>query len=59
MFRQFLKNPKYILKEAYRTVTSSYRLFATFSFVAHNINNFKNFHGVRSFWNPDKVLERD
>ncbi|MFX1493207.1 MAG: B12-binding domain-containing radical SAM protein [Promethearchaeota archaeon] len=59
MFRQFLRNPKYILKEAYRTVTSLYRLFASFSFVANNMNNFRDFHGVKSFWNPDKVLDRD
>jgi len=55
MLKQFFTNPKYMLKALYRTNTSSYRLFSSIKIFTHNIKNFKDFHGVKSFWNPDNV----
>ena len=55
MLKQFFTNPNYLLKVSYRTFTSLYRFFTSFKFLTLNIKNFKNYHGVRSFWNPDNV----
>lgn len=55
MLKQFFTNPNYILKVSYRTFTSLYRFFTSFKVLTLNIKNFKNYHGVRSFWNPDNV----
>lgn len=55
MFTQFFRNPKYLLKEFFRTTTSSYRMISTLRFLAYNIKNYKDYHGVKSFWNPDNV----
>ena len=55
MLYQFFTNPKYILKETFRSITSSYRILSVRRFFAHNIKNFKDFHGVKSIWNPENV----
>jgi len=55
MLKQFFMNPQYVLKTFYRTGTSLYRFFTMFRFLKNNLNNFKDFHGVISFWNPDNV----
>ena len=55
MLRQFFLNPKYMLKMLYRSSTSYYKFISAIKMVSYNINNFKDFHGVKSFWNPDNV----
>ena len=55
MLKQFFMNPKYMLKAIYRTTTGSYKLISLINILIHNIKNFKDFHGVKSFWNPDNV----
>ena len=55
MLKQFFLNPKYILKASYRTFTSLFRLISSIKILSHNIKNFKDFHGVKSFWDPDNV----
>jgi radical SAM superfamily enzyme YgiQ (UPF0313 family) len=55
MLRQFFMNPKYILKALYRSVTSYYKITTVFNILIQNLRNFEDFHGLRSFWNPDNV----
>ena len=55
MLKQFFMNPKYILKALYRSVTSYYKITTVFNILIQNIRNFEDFHGLRSFWNPDNV----
>ena len=55
MLKQFFMNPKYIFKAMYRTIKSSYKFVSLINILIHNIKNFKDFHGVKSFWNPDNV----
>ncbi|MFW9785034.1 MAG: B12-binding domain-containing radical SAM protein, partial [Candidatus Heimdallarchaeota archaeon] len=55
MLKKFFGNPKYIFKTFLRTVTSSYRATSALKILLHNVNNFENFHGVKSFWNPENV----
>lgn len=55
MLKQFFMNPKYILRTTYRTTTSSYKFLSSIKVLTHNIQNFKDFQGVKSFWNPDNV----
>jgi len=55
MLKKFFGNPKYIFKTFLRTITSSYRATSALRIILHNVNNFENFHGVKSFWNPDNV----
>ena len=55
MLKQFFMNPKYIFKAMYRTTKSSYKFVSLINILIHNIKNFKDFHGVKSFWNPDNV----
>ncbi|NVM44884.1 MAG: radical SAM protein [Candidatus Lokiarchaeota archaeon] len=55
MLRQFFMNPKYILKALYRSTTSYYKIMTVFNILAHNLKNFEDFHGLKSFWNPDNV----
>ena len=55
MLKQFFMNPKYMLKAAYRSTTNLYKFSSLISILTHNIKNFKDFHGVKSFWNPDNV----
>ncbi|MFX0017241.1 MAG: B12-binding domain-containing radical SAM protein [Promethearchaeota archaeon] len=55
MLKQFFGNPKYILKTFYRTISSTYRILSAINILTHNIKNFNDFHGVRSFWNSDNV----
>lgn len=55
MLKKFFGNPKYIYKTFLRTITNTYRAISSIKIVLHNMNNFENFHGVKSFWNPDNV----
>ncbi|MFX0148026.1 MAG: B12-binding domain-containing radical SAM protein [Candidatus Hodarchaeota archaeon] len=55
MLKQFFANPRYLLKAFLRTTMSSYRTSKFMNILTTNISNFENFHGVRSFWNPDYV----
>ncbi|MFX0046692.1 MAG: B12-binding domain-containing radical SAM protein [Candidatus Hermodarchaeota archaeon] len=55
MLKQFFLNPNYILKAMYRSTTSSYKFTTMLTMLMHNLKNFKDFHGVKSFWNPDNV----
>jgi radical SAM superfamily enzyme YgiQ (UPF0313 family) len=55
MLRQFFMNPNYILKALYRSVTSYSKIKTVFNILTNNIKNFENFHGLKSFWNPDNV----
>ncbi len=55
MLKQFFMNPTVMLKAIYRTSTSYYKISSAIKMVTHNIKNFKDFHGVKSFWNPDNV----
>lgn len=55
MLKQFFTYPKYLLKALLRTTMSSYRASKFLNILTSNISNFENFHGVRSFWNPDYV----
>jgi len=55
MLYQFFTNPKYILKETFRSITSYYRILSVSRFFSHNIKNFKDFHGIKSIWNPENV----
>ena len=55
MLKQFFTNPKYMLKAIYRNTTNSYKFFSLIKILTHNIKNFKDFHGVKSFWNPDNI----
>ncbi|MFX1402789.1 MAG: B12-binding domain-containing radical SAM protein [Promethearchaeota archaeon] len=55
MLKKFFGNPKYIFKTFLRTISSSYRATSALRIISHNVNNFENFHGVKSFWNPDNV----
>ncbi|MFX1309457.1 MAG: B12-binding domain-containing radical SAM protein [Promethearchaeota archaeon] len=55
MLKQFFTNPKYLLKAIYRNTTSYFKFISAIKMVSHNIKNFKDFHGVKSFWNPDNV----
>jgi anaerobic magnesium-protoporphyrin IX monomethyl ester cyclase len=55
MLKQFFMNPKYMIKAIYRSTTSSYKFFSMLKIVSQNVKNFENFHGVKSFWNPDNV----
>jgi len=55
MIYQFFTKPKYILKETYRNFTSYYRIKSMSKFLKHNIKNFKDFHGIKSIWNPENV----
>ena len=55
MLKQFFLNPKYMLKAMYRSTTSSYKFTTMITMLMHNLKNFKDFHGVKSFWNPDNV----
>ena len=55
MLKQFFLNPKYMLKAMYRSTTSFYKFSTVLNTLSHNIKNFKDFRGVRSFWDPDNV----
>ena len=55
MLKQFFMNPNFLLKSIYRSTTNSYKFFSILKMLTHNIKNFKDFHGVKSFWNPDNV----
>jgi radical SAM superfamily enzyme YgiQ (UPF0313 family) len=55
MLKRFFMNPKYMIKAMYRSTTNSYKFFTLLKILSHNISNFENFHGVKSFWNPDNV----
>ncbi|MFW9782459.1 MAG: B12-binding domain-containing radical SAM protein [Candidatus Heimdallarchaeota archaeon] len=55
MLKQFFANPKYLFKALLRTTRSSYRALKFMNILTTNISNFENFHGVRSFWNPEQV----
>ncbi len=55
MLKQFFMNPIYMLKTSYRTFSSFYRLITSLRIISYNIKNFKDFRGVKSFWNPDNV----
>ncbi|MFX1375925.1 MAG: B12-binding domain-containing radical SAM protein [Promethearchaeota archaeon] len=55
MLKQFLMNPKYILRSILRYTTNSYKFFSLLKILTHNVKNFENFHGLKSFWNPDNV----
>ncbi len=55
MLKQFFMNPTVMLKAMYRNSTSYYKISTAIKMVTHNIKNFKDFHGVKSFWNPDNV----
>ena len=55
MLRQFFMNPKFMLKAVYRSTTSYYKIKTVFNILAHNLKNFEDFHGLKSFWNPDNV----
>ena len=55
MLKQFFMNPTVMLKAIYRNSTSYYKISSAIKMVTHNIKNFKDFHGVKSFWNPDNV----
>ncbi|MFW9782458.1 MAG: B12-binding domain-containing radical SAM protein [Candidatus Heimdallarchaeota archaeon] len=55
MFREFFLNPKYLSKALFRATINKYRAIKYISMLMHNIKNFKDFRGVRSFWNPDNV----
>jgi radical SAM superfamily enzyme YgiQ (UPF0313 family) len=55
MLKQFFLNWKYLPKFTYRTFTSRFRLFSSLKLLSQNMKNFEDFHGVRSFWNPDNV----
>ncbi|MFX0179314.1 MAG: B12-binding domain-containing radical SAM protein [Candidatus Hodarchaeota archaeon] len=55
MLKRFFGNPKYMVKTFYRTLLSMYRTLTAIKILQHNIKNFNNFHGVRSFWNHDNV----
>ena len=55
MLRQFFMNPKYILKALYRSITSYYKITTVFNILIQNLRNFEDFHGLRSFWDPENV----
>ncbi len=55
MLRKFFMNPNYILKALYRSITSYYKLSTVFNILIQNVKNFEDFHGLRSFWDPDNV----
>ncbi len=55
MLKQFFMNYKYMLKAMYRSTTNFYKFSSLINILTHNIKNFKDFHGVKSFWNPDNV----
>ncbi|MFX0076890.1 MAG: B12-binding domain-containing radical SAM protein [Candidatus Hermodarchaeota archaeon] len=55
MLKQFFMNPKYILKALYRSVTSYSKITTVLKILTHNMKNFEDFHGLRSFWNPENV----
>ncbi|MFX1313999.1 MAG: hypothetical protein ACFFHD_15515, partial [Promethearchaeota archaeon] len=55
MLKQFFTNPKYILKAVYRNTMQFYKFISLLKILTYNIKNFKNFHGVKSFWNPENV----
>ena len=55
MLKQFFMNPKYLLKAFYRSTTNFYKLITLLKILSLNVKNFKDFHGVKSFWNPDNV----
>ena len=55
MLKRFFFNPKYIIKTLYKSTTSYYTLKTAFNILTHNLKNFGDFHGVKSFWNPDNV----
>ena len=55
MLKQFFINPYFLLKSFYRSTTNSYKFFSILRILTHNIKNFKDFHGVKSFWDPDNV----
>jgi len=55
MFKEFFLNPKYFSKALLRFTTNKYRAIKYINILTHNIKNFKDFRGVRSFWNPDNV----
>ena len=55
MLKNFFMNPKYLIKTIYRSTTSSYKFFSMLKILSNNIKNFEDFHGVKSFWNPDNV----
>ncbi len=55
MLKQFFMNPNFLLKSIYRCTTNSYKFFSILKVLTHNIKNFKDFHGVKSFWDPDNV----
>jgi anaerobic magnesium-protoporphyrin IX monomethyl ester cyclase len=55
MLKQFFMNPRYIIKALYRNTLNFYKISSLIKILTHNIKNFQNFHGVKSFWNPDNV----
>jgi radical SAM superfamily enzyme YgiQ (UPF0313 family) len=55
MLKQFFMNSNYMLKTIYRSTTSYYKFSTLIKILTHNIKNFKDFRGVKSFWNPDNV----
>ncbi|MFX1498536.1 MAG: B12-binding domain-containing radical SAM protein [Promethearchaeota archaeon] len=55
MLREFFTNPKYLSKAMIRFTRSKYRALKYISIFFHNLKNFKDFQGVKSFWNPDNV----
>ncbi|MFX1274634.1 MAG: B12-binding domain-containing radical SAM protein [Promethearchaeota archaeon] len=55
MLKQFFMQPNFLLKTFYNTFTSFYRFSSTVKILTQNMKNFKDFHGVKSFWNPDNV----
>jgi len=55
MLKQFFTNPKYIFKAIYRNTLNLYKFSSLIKILTHNIKNFKDFHGVKSFWDPENV----
>ncbi|NVM52361.1 MAG: radical SAM protein [Candidatus Helarchaeota archaeon] len=57
--RKFFLRPKFIIKEVYRIFTSFYQFRLMIKVLSHNIKNFKNFSGVRSFTygRPEQSLQ--
>lgn len=55
MLKRFFGNLSYLSKFLIRTISIPYRLRNTLKIVSKNIKNFQDFHGVRSFWNPDNL----
>jgi len=55
MLKQFFMNSNYMLKTIYRSTTSYYKFSTLIKILTHNIKNFKDFRGVKSFWDPNNV----